>query len=570
VPAVDGHVRAVGLEVREHRIGVHPVTREVGLWGQVHRVVGEPDAETKVQQHGSGGGGVRRRRSGRGVERGRPTRHESIVAHRAIGVVSGAFRIVHVNGGVADARQVAASDRQVRASGSDAGERLSCAQRWIARVREPTGLDGPPQQLVEHDGHVARDRSSVGRRSGGAQHVVLGPGQYLARYVGRAHGNGDRASGVHRSAGYAQQSAAGNGAARRTQGCRLGVDEPELVGGSQPERAVRDAHRARRRVFGLGRPHRARDRLAVDRLRVDAIAAGHRHRHLSRLGQQPVVADCYHQRGAARPRRRQRFHGPDGHFRTSADRRFRGVVVVVVVVSLAAGRPVVVLEQARALVPGRTPFVVGRRRRGTMVPKTRDASVGLAGHAVAILRVVHGEVVVGSVVDAQRHSVELDAVPVDGQSSPLLVESQTVVVDRRALDRVLVLVHRTVVRRAQHRARHVSLGQVPHEAALVVRHPHPVRERQQRVVRELVDGRQSRTVSPDVHRQQFRSPSRFHARLPFQRPAARRSLGASRARPRYRAIIAVIVYRNVVVVVVGVGFELERIDDVWYATHVSL
>jgi len=206
-----------------------------------------------------------------------------------------------------------------------------------------------------------------------------------------------------------------------------------------------------------------------------------------------------------------------------------------------AGRPaIVVLEQAGARVTGRTPFVVGRRvQRCRVVPKALDAPLGLVGGAAKV-RVVHGEVVVGAVVDAQRHAVELHAVVVDHQ--PLLVRRQMVVADGRALDGVRVLVHGAVVRGALQRARDVGPGQVPDEAAHVVGHLHLVRERQLRFVDERVDGGQPRTVRADVHHQQLRPPRHVHARLPFQRPAARRSLRAFRTRPRFRAVCRVVVH----------------------------
>jgi len=72
------------------------------------------------------------------------------------------------------------------------------------------------------------------------------------------------------------------------------------------------------------------------------------------------------------------------------------------------------------------------------------------------MEIVYGEIVVYAIVDPQRHSVERDAVVVDHQ--PLLVELQIVFAYRLAVDRILHLAHRTVVRHAPQQARDVALG----------------------------------------------------------------------------------------------------------------
>jgi len=122
--------------------------------------------------------------------------------------------------------------------------------------------------------------------------------------------------------------------------------------------------------------------------------------------------------------------------------------------------------------------------------------LGLVGD-VAIIAIIYGEVIVDAIVDPQRHAVERDAVVVDHE--PLLVELQIVVAYRLAVDCILHLIHRTVVRHAPQRARDVALAEVLDETAHVVRYLHLVREGQAHFIDETVNDGKLRTVRVDVY-----------------------------------------------------------------------
>jgi len=321
VDTVNGNGASVGLEVGEHRIRIQRVVGRAG--GQQHLddgvvVVG---LEPELQR-----GHLMRRRPVNG--RGRAL-HVRVVLHVAPARVLYAV-VQHVHQRIADARQVLAVHRQLRASRRYAPERLADVHGGRGRVHERRVVHVLAQVVVELDADRAGRRAVAGARQAG--HLVLAVRLHRARdVVPHVHPNG--VAGVQEPAADRHPGAAGDGTARRPHVRYDRLDEVETLVGPERERRqqlvhlrpVRHLHRALVQRARVGRRYGARNRLAVHgHGGQQAPAVGHLdHGHLV-LGQRPVVADGDPYGRAACPRPVQRLDGLDTHLGTPDQHVFHG------------------------------------------------------------------------------------------------------------------------------------------------------------------------------------------------------------------------------------------------------
>uniref|UniRef100_A0A2S2R415 Uncharacterized protein n=1 Tax=Sipha flava TaxID=143950 RepID=A0A2S2R415_9HEMI len=461
-----------------------------------------------------------------------PAHHARVVLDRAFRVNLGLAENV-VDLGRLDARQVTAVHHErvaaVQYGPVDAVPLAHVHSRHVVRVRECRADHVLAERLVEQHHH--RARRGHGRRRGHAAYALVVAVDGAALDRGRAHRDPDHRAGVQRPAADAQQRSALQRPAHRAHGAHLRVYEPE------PERGHHDVvgsvandHRAVGRPWLGGQRHGARQRALVHGAGRGARATRHRHRHGPPVGQDRVAADGDAHRRAAVPPGRRRVHGLDRQLRAleprvhvPAHRRHRVVV---------CRAPLVEHERARARVVGRAPCVEVRVARP--VPRARHAVRAVGARAV----LVQQHVAVGHAVHAQHRAVESHVVEQHPRFRRRPVARRPLV-HGAAHDSVVD--HRAVQRHPVQPAYRPTPVEEHQETVQVVVHPHLERVRlghRRRVPpRHVRDHHVLRTILLDVHDQVAGYVGRLHARLRFQRPAARGLLRAFTAPREPRAVL---------------------------------